>query len=128
MANLLETLRVLVLSHGPSSVWLYDVLGFRPRLRQYVAEDWQVLDALADGSFDLVVVDVRGLAIDPTQLVAMVRTTGRSTPFVVVSDGIDEHLRHHLPRHDAVALIERRAAALDPAAATVPPTPVRACS
>lgn len=127
MANLLETLRVLVLSRGPSSVWLYDVLGFRPRMRQYVAEDWQVLDALAEGRFDLVVVDLRGLAMQPMQLVAMVRTAGRSTPFVLVTDGADDELRRHVPRHDAVALIERRAAAA-PAAATVPPTPVRACS
>ena len=125
MANLLETLRVLVLSRGPSSVWLYDVLGFRPRMRQYVGQDWQVLDALAEGFFDLVVVDVRGLAMHPMQLVAMVRTTGRATPFVLVSDGVDEHLRRHLPRHDAVALIERRTTA---AAAPAPATPARACS
>jgi CheY-like chemotaxis protein len=124
MANLLETLRVLVLSHGPSSVWLHDVLGFRPRMRQYVAEDWQVLDALADGCFDLVVVDLRGLAMHPMQLVAMVRTAGRTTPFVLVSDDADEHLRRHVPRHDAVALIERRVAVTPAAVAT----PVRACS
>jgi hypothetical protein len=126
MANLLETLRVLVLSRGPSSVWLYDVLGFRPRARQYVAEGWQVLDALAEGRFDLVVVDGRGLALHPVQLVAMVRAAGAATPFVLVCDGADEHLRRHLPGLDAVAVIERRGKAAPAAASSA--TPVRACS
>ena len=123
MANLLETLRVLVLSRGPSSVWLYDVLGFRPKLRQYVAQEWQVLDALAEGFFDLVVVDVHSTEMHPTQLVAMVRAAGQATPFVLVSEGAaDERLRRHAARQDAVALIERRRAGA-PA-----PTPALACS
>ena len=80
--------KVLVLSRGPSNSWLSDVLGFHPEVLELVTEDWQLFDALADGGYDVVVVDPRGAKLAPAQLVAMVRTTGRETPFVIVGDGL----------------------------------------
>ena len=108
-ASLVETLRVLVLSRRPSSVRLHEVLGFRPRVRQNVAEDWQVLEALADGWWNLVVAELSGSSIHGLQLVAMVRTAGRPTPFVLVADHVDDGLRAQVARLEGVELVERNA-------------------
>jgi hypothetical protein len=103
--------RVLVQTGQASSAWLDDLLGFRPMVRQLVSEPWQVLDALADGGFDLVVVDADSLvvALRGLQLVACARTAGAPTPFVLVTDACDVRLRALAAPLVGVSFVQRRA-------------------
>ena len=101
------SLRVLVKSPRPSSSWLVDVLGWRPMVRQVVRDAWEVLEALAEGWFDLVVADVGSAGAQGLQLAAMARAAGEHTPFLLVAERLDDRLIAQAARLEDVALVAR---------------------
>jgi CheY-like chemotaxis protein len=87
--------RFLVADDDPEMrAWLMAVLGNRGVEVAQVESGVELLRALAqDGPFDLVVADVRMSWATGIQALAMARTAGFLTPFLVITAHADESVR-----------------------------------
>ena len=101
--------RILVADDdGDMRRWLRLVLDPFDAEIQEVDSGFELLAALADdGPFDLVITDEHMAMPNGSKVIAMARTAGAATPFIVVTSFATEALQASLRRLEGVTLISK---------------------
>lgn len=105
----LEGMSLLVVDDDPEMVdWLRALLDLGKARVDTAADGLQALEALARGErYDLIVTDVRMPAPSGLQLLAMARTAGYSTPFLVITAFPSDELAEKILAQERAALLAK---------------------